>query len=177
MSSHVSILLKCGRPLSKMYNTIFIISSITLAASALTLSPILPKVPDDFNNRIVGGSEVYIWEYPHQISMQLRGRHRCGGSIYRPDVIISAAHCVVGLNSTDGLTIVAGSSQLSIKGQELEVYKIIVHENYKTLNNDYDVAILFLKGSFKLNAVVKSIALAKELPETDTWVTVTGMYI
>ncbi|KAL5274161.1 hypothetical protein ACFFRR_000745 [Megaselia abdita] len=157
-------------------NRIVIISSLILVASALNLAPILPKVPDDFQNRIVGGSEVYIWEYPHQISMQLRGRHRCGGSIYRPNVIVSAAHCVVGLNSTEGLTIVAGSSQLSQKGQELDVYKIIVHENYKTLNNDYDVAILFLKGSFKFGSNIKPIALAKNLPETDTWVTVTGMW-
>lgn len=157
-----------------MYRIIVVISSIILAASALNLAPILPKIPDDFNSRIVGGSEVFIWEYPHQISMQLNGRHRCGGSIYRRDVIVSAAHCVVGLNSTEGLTIVAGSSQINKKGQELEVFKIIVHEDYKTLNNDYDVAILFLKGSFKFDRNVKPIALAKDLPDTDTWVTVTG---
>lgn len=155
-----------------MNRNIVITSYILLVATALDLPDISHN---DFNNRIVGGSEVYIWEYPHQISMQLRGRHRCGGSIYRPDVIISAAHCVVGLNSTEGLTIVAGSSQLSKKGEEIEVFKIIVHENYKSLNNDYDVAVLFLKGSFKISTNVKPIGLSKNIPETDSWVTVTGM--
>lgn len=159
-----------------MYHKVFVLLQLILIATALDLTPIIPKIPDDFQGRIVGGSEVYIWEYPHQISMQLNGRHRCGGSIYKPNVIISAAHCVVGLSSVEGLTIVAGSSQLSKKGQELEVYKIIVHEDYKTLNNDYDVAILFLKGSFFYGPNVQPIGLATEVPDTNSWVTVTGEF-
>ncbi|XP_017069085.1 trypsin delta [Drosophila eugracilis] len=129
------------------------------------------------DGRIVGGLDTNITFYPHQISMRYNGNHRCGGSIYRNNQIISAAHCVNTLSGPENLTIVAGSSNIwypTGPQQQLAVRKFIIHPNYRKLNNDYDAAILILDGEFEFNEAVQPIELAKERPEHDTPVTVTG---
>ncbi|XP_039501205.2 trypsin delta [Drosophila santomea] len=133
----------------------------------------LPKL----DGRIVGGQDTNITHYPHQISMRYRGNHRCGGTIYRTNQIISAAHCVNTLTGPENLTIVAGSSNIWFPTgpqQELAVREFIIHPNYRALNNDYDAAILILDGDFEFNDAVQPIELAQERPEHDTPVTVTG---
>lgn len=132
----------------------------------------VPTVPM-LDGRIVGGSNAVIEQYPHQISMRYRGRHRCGGSVYTSNIIVSAAHCVVGELDINELTIVAGSTYLNDVTWELPVSKIIVHEKYSSAN-DYDVAILVLRGNFPFNSQIQPIALAKSLPEAGDEVIVTG---
>lgn len=125
------------------------------------------------DGRIVGGYPADITQFPHQISMRYNGRHRCGGSIYNENIIVSAAHCVTGVDASL-LTIVAGSSLLSEKYAELPVISYIMHPSYKTYNNDNDVAILVLKGRFNFDKYIQPIPLAVERPEEGTQVTVTG---
>ncbi|KAH8253245.1 hypothetical protein KR032_004450 [Drosophila birchii] len=129
------------------------------------------------DGRIVGGQDTNITRYPHQISMRLRGNHRCGGSILNANIIVSAAHCVNALITVTNLTIVAGSSNIWFPTgpyQELAVREIIMHPKYRALNNDYDAAILIVDGDFVFNEAVQPIKLAQERPEHDTLVTVTG---
>jgi len=129
------------------------------------------------DGRIVGGQDTNITHYPHQISMRYRGNHRCGGSLVTPNKVISAAHCVNTLDGPANLTIVAGSSNIwypTGPQQELAVREFIIHPKYRTLNNDYDAAILILDGEFEFNDAVQPIDLAKERPDHDTPVTVTG---
>ncbi|XP_058979502.1 trypsin delta-like [Musca domestica] len=137
-----------------------------MAANVLSAVPML-------DGRIVGGSDANIEQYPHQISMRYRGRHRCGGSVYSSNIIVSAAHCVVGELDLSLLTIVAGSTYLDDVTWELPVSKIIVHEKY-TSSNDYDVAILVLRGNFPFNNRIQPISLAKARPEAGAEVIVTG---
>ncbi|XP_061397815.1 trypsin delta [Musca vetustissima] len=148
-----------------------------LLCVALVLVPSLeagsvPTVPM-LDGRIVGGSDATIEQYPHQISMRYRGRHRCGGSVYTSNIIVSAAHCVVGDLDLSQLTIVAGSTYLDDVQWELPVTKIIVHEKYGG-NNDYDVAILVLGGEFPFNSRIQPIGLAKVRPADGAEVIVTG---
>jgi len=124
--------------------------------------------------RIVGGENADIRQYPHQISMRYNGRHRCGGSIFASNIIISAAHCVVDLANASNLTIVAGSTRISQKQQELPVREFIVHSQYRSVNNDYDVTILVLNGDFIFSEYVQPIQLATERPVAGSVVTVTG---
>ncbi|KAH8404388.1 hypothetical protein KR222_008677, partial [Zaprionus bogoriensis] len=148
-----------------MIRIIFALVALALASSSLAIP---------LTGRIVGGEDADIRQYPHQISMRLYGRHRCGGSIFASNIIVSAAHCVVDLENASNLTIVAGSTRISVKQQELAVREFIVHSKYRTLNNDYDVTILVLNGDFVFNDYVQPIELATERPAAGAVVTVTG---
>ncbi|XP_054737872.1 trypsin beta [Anastrepha obliqua] len=124
------------------------------------------------DGRIVGGTDADISQYPHQISMRYKGSHRCGGSIYSSSIIVSASHCVTGVEASQ-LSIVAGISLLSEQGIEVPVLQYIMHESYSSLN-DYDVALLVLASKLSFNEYIQPIALAKERPAAGTEVTVTG---
>lgn len=46
-----------------------------------------------FDGRIVGGKDARIEDHPYQLSLQFQNRHRCGASLIRPNVAVTAAHC------------------------------------------------------------------------------------
>ncbi|EDV98089.1 GH22923 [Drosophila grimshawi] len=155
-----------------MFRLLIGLSILGLGLAGTTFQSGGLPMPD---GRIVGGTETDITHYPHQISMRYRGNHRCGGSIIASNIIVSAAHCVNTLKGVEDLSIIAGTtSTIWPTGQELRVREFIMHEKYRSLNNDYDVTILILDGDFVFNESVQPIALAKERPEHDTVVTVTG---
>lgn len=60
---------------------------MNLVAALLFVSTIgavpllLPQFTPGFSGRIVGGREVDISSFPHQVSLQRGGGHICGGSI------------------------------------------------------------------------------------------------
>lgn len=47
------------------------------------------------NNRIVGGNDSALRQFPHQISLRRDHSHVCGGSIISNRYVLTAAHCVV----------------------------------------------------------------------------------
>lgn len=49
-----------------------------------------------YSERIVGGTDAEPGDAPYQVSLQVRGRHNCGGSILNANWILTAAHCVTG---------------------------------------------------------------------------------
>ena len=49
--------------------------------------------------RIVGGTEAYPGEFPHQIALLrggVGGSLMCGGSLVAPDMVVTAGHCCDG---------------------------------------------------------------------------------
>lgn len=58
--------------------------------------------------RVVNGQNASPHSWPWQISLRVRGRHICGGSLIRPDWIVTAAHCVDRNPSPSSYTVVVG---------------------------------------------------------------------
>lgn len=147
--------------------------------SVALLSPFVFGVPLDENSisdeldgdRIWGGQEAAIGQFPHQISMLFAPigasyRHRCGGSILTNRFVLTAGHChdkkfpelihyriVVGAhvkNSKDGAT--------------HNIKRWIVHEGFyrkafddSTMRND--IALIETNTTIQFNELVAPIAL------------------
>jgi secreted trypsin-like serine protease len=111
--------------------------------------------------RIVGGQAVTIADHPWQVAL-IRGymssrSQFCGGSLIAPNVVVTAAHCIVNpivQNNPARVDIVAGTEIFSEGGERLDVDAIFVHPQYNPANNDFDVAIVTLTAPSTLGRPV-----------------------
>lgn len=125
--------------------------------------------------RIVGGFEIDITEAPYQISLLSRGRHTCGGSIIANDLIITAAHCVVGSKPSE-FEVRAGTSSSRQGGVTIKVKDIVSHEGFSVSNLDNDIALIQLEEPLSFSdsiAPVELMELNGDL-EDGSMTTVTG---
>ncbi|XP_075972576.1 trypsin-1-like [Anticarsia gemmatalis] len=89
---------------------------------------------EDGHDTIVGGHEVSIEQYPHQVFFP---KMYCGGFIVSKDYVITAAHCTASYEPKD-LRFIVGST---VRGQGtiIQASEVINHPNF---NLDNDVAIV-----------------------------------
>ena len=56
----------------------------------------VPAIMPSVDTRIVGGETAVAHSWPWQISLNVGGRHWCGGSLINNRWVASAAHCAPG---------------------------------------------------------------------------------
>ncbi|KXN74420.1 trypsin-like serine protease [Conidiobolus coronatus NRRL 28638] len=101
---------------------------------------------------VIGGSEVKPeFAYPWMASLQWKGNHVCGGTLYGNNMVITAAHCSSG--DINQFTVVLHRHNLgrSLMEEQAMVFKVsqrYVHEQYNPLSNFNDVALWKLEGSY-----------------------------
>ncbi|XP_017346778.1 suppressor of tumorigenicity 14 protein isoform X1 [Ictalurus punctatus] len=135
------------------------------------------------HNRIVGGQNADVGEWPWQVSLHYgTSGHVCGASIISEKWLLSAAHCFM----TGDPSYREPSSWLTYSGmndqqkeekdvQMREVKTIITHMNYNQMTYDNDIAVLELKEPLVFSSTVHPVCLPSSShvfpPGMPCWVT------
>ena len=114
------------------------------------MSPPLPYQPyEDWisASRIINGGEAIEDSYPYVVSLKttFNGKHFCGGSLIARDIILTAAHCQVGLSY---YAVLGRHDHNDDDGEQLFVWEEVPHPNYNKLNFlvDNDFMLIFLES-------------------------------
>lgn len=125
--------------------------------------------------RIIGGDFASQGQFPYQVSLQLNGRHHCGGAIISETAIVTAAHCTIRQNPA-AMKVFAGTSDLLADHVEAGVARLINHPQYNPQTNDYDLALVILSQSLPLGPKIKAVTMAdtNDVFPADTLAVVSG---
>lgn len=115
------------------------------AAAALAVAVVPSAFADDHSGvtpKIVGGGDAD-QTYSFMVSLQQGGQHFCGGSLIKPDLVVTAAHCVVDQDPAS-VSMRIGSIQHASGGEEAQAASITVHPNYDGQSPGNDIALVKL---------------------------------
>ncbi|XP_003216690.1 chymotrypsin-like elastase family member 1 [Anolis carolinensis] len=133
--------------------------------AALVLLGHCSEEPLKGNERVVGGYEARKHAWPSQISLQYASGgswyHTCGGTLLRPNWVMTAAHCV---DRNMNFRVVVGDHNIyQNEGTEqyISVGRKYIHPSWNSNNvaGGYDIALLQLSQSASLNSYVQLGAL------------------
>ncbi|XP_073242452.1 chymotrypsinogen B-like isoform X2 [Porites lutea] len=128
-------------------------------------------------SRVVNGQDASPHSWPWQISLRVRGRHICGGSLIRDDWIVTAAHCVDRNPAPSAYTVVVGghrrTGSTSVQ-QRLRVITLHKHSGFSTQNLKHDVAVLQLERPVQLSDKVNTVCLPDQDADLNSNCYITG---
>uniref|UniRef100_A0A3B5QB02 trypsin n=1 Tax=Xiphophorus maculatus TaxID=8083 RepID=A0A3B5QB02_XIPMA len=91
---------------------------------------------------ITGGKVAKPHSRPYMVSLQIQGKHICGGMLIRKDYVLTAAHCK---DCYQDITVVLGAHNISKKErnqQRINVKKYHAHPQFKADQFEYDIMLL-----------------------------------
>lgn len=156
--------------------TNFLFAYVLLGLFVGLYAATVPATLNGNSGRIIGGVESSIEKHPYQVSVRLKSSillHICGGSIYGPRVIITAAHCIKGRYSSH-ILIMAGKSSIEDQESAIKSTKLIVHEGYDKKTHFNDVGLIILAESLVYSSSIQPIPLALHKPTVGSIACVTG---
>uniref|UniRef100_T1J1Z5 Peptidase S1 domain-containing protein n=1 Tax=Strigamia maritima TaxID=126957 RepID=T1J1Z5_STRMM len=120
-------------------------------------------------SKVVGGEETEPSEFPWMAAFMYNGNLRCGATLINDRFVVTAAHCVQGINSRYA-RIYLGAHNISLyreKGRvEMSVVKVIIHPQYSTMTHANDIALMELNKPVSFNTKVATACLPPG-PEAD----------
>jgi len=115
----------------------------------------------DEESRIIGGTTAKDGQFPYQAGLSLDNSYWCGGSIISVNYILTAAHCVDGINNVK--VIVGTVNRLSSTAQTRSSTKslIKIHEGWNSRTLANDIALIYVQTPFQIGGSVGIATLPK----------------
>ncbi|XP_058816659.1 CLIP domain-containing serine protease B4-like [Topomyia yanbarensis] len=156
-------------------------SALSVKMGTKTLLPVAPACGVQYSDRIVGGEQTGITDFPWTARIQhYDHRHNdyafhCGGSLINERYVLTAAHCISGIPASWSISAVRlgewdvltdpeckdGDNDCYDPVQDIEVEKAIVHEKFinTRLQVHNDIALLRLAREAQMSQTVVPICL------------------
>ncbi|XP_038107961.1 trypsin 5G1-like [Culex quinquefasciatus] len=141
----------------KSFYSLFLVMFLTKFTSSTLEEPL-----NACNGRIIGGYQADISQIPFQVALNLNRGPSCGGSLISSRWVLTAAHCVQRLGTTDGLQVRINSTYGLAHGRVVNIESLVMHPKYNPLSIDYDFALLELEEEIKLGEEFYAVELPKQ---------------
>ncbi|XP_069840729.1 prostasin-like [Dendropsophus ebraccatus] len=133
----------------RLYRVVLLLGAFSLASAQVA-------------NRIVGGQNGNIQDFPWQVSLRHQLVHVCGASLLSSQYILSAAHCFPSEHNDADYDVLVGSTSLSVTDPGAQI--VLVERSYKnpaytTDAYSSDIAVAKLKTPVSFSNSVKPIRL------------------
>ncbi|XP_018426320.1 PREDICTED: serine protease 27-like [Nanorana parkeri] len=123
-------------------------------------------------DRIVGGQDTKVAEWPWQISLQKDGLHLCGGSLLSESWVLLVAHCFEMPLDLSTFTVYLGVYQLSelssLNAVKRGVKRVITHPDFTEEGSSADIALMELDKPVSFTSFISPVFLSSQnvsLPE------------
>ncbi|XP_067261306.1 coagulation factor VII [Chanodichthys erythropterus] len=130
------------------------------------------NLQEDPRSRIVGGAECPKGHCPWQVLLKYGDKGFCGGVIYKPTWILTAAHCLEKID-VKFLKIVAGEHDIEVdEGTEqvIQVEEMLIHPSYVSTTADSDIALLRLRRPIVYSTYAVPVCLPlRDMAERVLW--------
>ncbi|XP_018008924.1 trypsin-1 [Hyalella azteca] len=97
--------------------------------------------------RLVGGEYAEFNEYPWVVALLLKGHYYCGGTLISDRYVLTAGHCVRGVN-VKSLKVMVGehmrSFPIETRSKAYQAVHYVVHPNFNHSNFESDIALVKL---------------------------------
>lgn len=112
--------------------------------------------------KIINGKDAYHGQFPWAISLRLHRRHHCGGALINHNWILTAAHCVSGVNPR-AFTVKLGGHYRNTEHEptsvEVQVSQVVAHEHFSFSSFANDIALIKLAKSVDYSNYVWPVCL------------------
>jgi len=120
-----------------------------LTASQISGQCGVSRVPRSLGTKVINPQGTVNGEFPWMVALLQSGAFLCGGTLISPRTVMTAAHCVSGIPTTQ-LTARVGEWDASTtvdNEQDLGVSKMSIHADYRSDDLCNDLALLTLTGT------------------------------
>ncbi|TQV86362.1 trypsin-like serine protease [Aliikangiella coralliicola] len=168
---------RISRKKTRFMRTLFL-GVAGLASASLFATETLTNTEPEINPNIVGGVESAQGSRSYQAMLLMNGRQGCGGTLIADKWVLTAAHCLSGV-STSNLTVRLGAHYRNgNEGQTHRLSQIIRHPSWSgNVQYGYDVALLELStpaNSSHTRAALPTQAIQEAIAGVGKSVTVSG---